>query len=89
MHAKLQKKGERLASELQIMQLGDLSEPDTPPESTERTARSSVPSEDEDPPPPCYPARRWEKMTPELQMLEAEISCWESDVRDACTVDEN
>ena len=28
------------------------------------------------------------KMTPELQMLEAEISCWESDVRDACTVDD-
>ena len=81
------KEGERLASELQIMNLSDSSEPDTPPDS-EGTARSSVLSEDEDPPPPCYPARRWEKMTPELQMLEAEISCWESDVRDACTVDE-
>ena len=81
------KDGEDLASELHGIDLSDSSEPDTPPEPME-TGRSSVPSEDEDPPPSCYPARRWEKMTPELQMLEAEISCWESDVRDACTVDD-
>ena len=60
------KDGEDLASALQGMDLSDSSEPETPPEPME-TGRSSVPSEDEDPPPPCYPARRWEKMTPELK----------------------
>ena len=80
--------GARLAAELLRLKMLEQELNDGPEDSDAPDDVASIVSSEGPHNLPCFPAEHWDNMHPDIQMLEAEIACWESDVRQAASLAE-